>query len=250
MKTIKTLVLVAALIMAWGCSSSDGDELAASTFESCAKPSWIVNLEGTDNAPSWTAPNPADYESSMIVMVKLQEELAMYSSEADLMTVFIGDECRTKPASPNSNAHGCYFILKIWGNTLDRDVIFSLRYYCASLHQVFVQEWKENFAAERTIGVDEDFVPSLLKGSTKYPLQSSLTVNLPDNAPFTPADGDCVAVFAGVECRGVGTVGEPFTVFRTTEKETLQVHYYSIEKAGVYTLKQPLSTENDITLHF
>jgi len=241
---------MAALTMAWGCSSSDDDELEASTFEPCGKPTWSVNLVGTDNTPSWTAPNPSDYESSMFIMVKLQEELEEYSSEADRMTVFIGDECRTMPAKPNGNAHDYYFILKVWGNAVDRDVVLSLRYYCATLHQVFVLEGKESFATERTYGFDEDFVPPLLKGSTKYPVQTSLTVNLPDNPPFTPADGDCVAVFVGGECRGVGTLGKAFTVFRTTEKETLQVRYYSTEKAGVYTLKQTLSSENDITFHF
>ena len=68
------------------------------------------------------------------------------------------------------------------------------------------------------------------------------------------ADGDCVAVFVGNECRGVGTVEKPFTVFRTDENETLQLRYYSAQKGGVYTLTQTVTLaaqeEQNITLTF
>jgi hypothetical protein len=187
----------------------------------------------------------------MFIMVKLQDELAAHSTDGDLMTVFIGDECRTVPAIRNVDKNGgIYFLLKIRGNSTDRDVNFGLRYYCESLRQVFAIEGTESFASERDYGFDTDFVPPLLLGCKKYPIQQTLTVTLPSTAPFTPDESDIVAVFAGGECRGVGTAGQPFTVFRTTDGETLDVRYYSAKQAGVYTLTQKVGQETTVTLNF
>ena len=211
--------------MAVGSCSSDSDDTPANyIFEQAAKPTWSVDLTGNDDAPAWTAPDPSLFESSMFIMVKLQDELAAYSTDADLMAVFIGDECRTVPAIRNvDKAGGVYFVLKIRGNSTERDVNFALRYYCAQLRRVFSLEGTEKFATERTYGFDEDFVPPLLLGCKKYPVQQTLTAELPSTTPFIPGESDIVAVFAGSECRGVGVAGQPFTVFRTTDGETLDV---------------------------
>jgi hypothetical protein len=97
-------------------------------------------------------------------------------------------------------------------------------------------------------------VPPLLKGSKKYPVQQQLTVNLPAKVPFTSSADDLVAVFAGNECRGVGNVGKPFTVFRTTAGEALLVRYYSADKAGIYSFPQNITLNENavqtITLDF
>ena len=251
MKEIKIIMLTAVLTMAWACSSDSDDTPANYAFEQAAMPMWSVDLTGSDNAPAWTAPDPSLFESSMFIMVKLQDELATYSTDGDLMAVFIGDECRTVPAIRNvDKAGGVYFVLKIRGNSTERDVNFALRYYCAQLRRVFTLQGTEKFATERTYGFDEDFVPPLLLGCTKYPVQQTLTVQLPSTTPFTPDEGDIVAVFAGGECRGVGVAGQPFTVFRTTDGETLDVRYYSAKLAGVYTLKQKVGQEATIVLNF
>ena len=245
--------------MAVGSCSSDssddngtGDEKARnSTFAAQERPTWSVDLTGNDDAPAWTAPDPSLFESSMFIMVKLQDELAAYSTDGDLMAVFIGDECRTVPAIRNvDKAGGVYFVLKIRGNSTERDVNFALRYYCAQLRRVFTLQGTEKFATERTYGFDEDFVPPLLLGCKKYPVQQTLTAELPSTTPFIPGESDIVAVFAGSECRGVGVAGQPFTVFRTTGGETLDVRYYSAKQAGVYTLKQKVGQEATIVLNF
>ena len=57
-------------------------------------------------------------------------------------------------------------------------------------------------------------------------------------------------VLTACECRGVGVAGQPFTVFRTTDGETLDVRYYSAKQAGVYTLKQKVGQETTIVLNF
>ena len=237
---IKIMFLAAVLTFVWGCSSDDESTSANYTFATAEKPAWSVDLTGNDDAPAWTAPDPSLFESSMFIMVKLQDELATYSTDGDLMAVFIGDECRTVPAIRNvDKAGGVYFVLKIRGNSTERDVNFALRYYCAQLRRVFTLQGTEKFATERTYGFDEDFVPPLLLGCKKYPVQQTLTAELPSTTPFIPG-----------ECRGVGVAGQPFTVFRTTDGETLDVRYYSAKQAGVYTLKQKVGQEATIVLNF
>lgn len=238
MKTVKILMLLAVLTMVWGCTKEDDTIDRIMTFEKAVKPTWKVDLTSNDTAPIWTAPDPTLFESSMFIMVRLQDELKPFSTDDDLMSVFIGDECRTVPAVRNVDDKGdIFFMLKIRGNSTDRDVTLSLCYYCAGLHQLFTLRGQERFATERTYGVNEDFTPPLLKGSYKYPVQTTLTVNITENEYIKADEGDIVAAFVGNECRGVGKLGEPFTVFRTNESEIIQLRYYSTEKGGVYTTR-------------
>ena len=240
---LSMVILLASLTL--GACSSDDDTPETYTFATAAAPTWRVDLTGNDAAPQWTAPDPSHFESSMFAMVTLQDELKAYSTDDDLMTVFIGDECRAIPSVRTVDKTGdVRFVLKIRGNSSDRDVTFRLSYYCAKLHQVFNLQGKETFAAELTYGFDEEFVPPLLQGCKKYPVQNQLTVSLPAELPFTPHEGDLVAVFAGSECRGVGTVEKPFTVFRTSADEVLQICYYSVEKGGIYSLTQTVTSPN------
>ena len=76
-------------------------------------------------------------------------------------------------------------------------------------------------------------------------MQNQLTVSLPAHVPFTPAYGDIVAAFVGSECRGVGTAGKSFTVFRISADETIQLRYYSTEKTGVYRFLQTVSLDGN-----
>ena len=144
--------------------------------------------------------------------------------------------------------------MKIDGNSTDRYVPFSLCYYAAKIHHLFKLSTTQTFASDITYGIDDDFVPQLIKGSSRYPVQGDLTVKLPDTVPFTPSDDDFVAVFVGDDCRGVGTVGQPFTVFLTSAGETPHVRYYSAQKGGVYTFKQSLTIaagdSKEVTLSF
>ena len=244
MKIGKYCMLLAVLTMLWGCSSDsdDGDKLEGSSFVSAEKPSWTIDMMANDPVPTWQAPDPSKFESSnsMFIMVCLEEQLARYASDDDKMTAFIGDECRAKPAPLQKDYSGkCYFVLKIDGNSTDRDVPFSLCYYAAKIHHLF--NATQTFVPSIDYGFDKDFVPQLIKGSSRYPVQGDLTVKLPVTAPFTPSDDDFVAVFVGDDCRGVGTVGQPFTVFLTSTGETPHVRYYSAQKGGVYTFKQSLT---------
>ena len=256
MKTIRFILLTAVLTLLWGCSSDDdGTSSNGSTFVGSGKPAWSVDLSGSDDTPSWIAPEPTKFESSMFIMVKLQEELIPYSTDEDRLTVFIGDECRAVPAEPNKDDEGnVFFVLKIRGNSTDRAVNLTLCYYCAQLRQIFVLEGQETFVSELTYGVDEDFVPPLLEGCKKYPANQLVKVNLPANLPFAQADGDMIGAFVGNECRGVGYAGQPFTVFCTTHEESFQLRYYSETRAGVYSFHQNFKVSDDeaqiLTLEF
>ncbi len=257
MKIGKYCMLLAFLTMLWGCSSDsdDGNKLESSSFASAEKPSWTIDMMASDPVPTWQAPDPSKYESSMVIMVRLEEQLARYASDDDMMTAFIGDECRAKPAPLQKDYSGkCYFVLNIRGNSTDRDVPFSLCYYAAKIHHLFKLNAIQTFVPDITYGIGKDFVPQLIKGSSRYPVQGDLTVKLPDTTPFTPSDDDFLAVFVGDDCRGVGTVGQPFTVFLTSTGETPHVRYYSAQKGGVYTLKQSLTIaagdSKEVTLSF
>ena len=257
MKTVKIILLTAVLTMLWGCSS-DSDNVSspsASTFVESGRPSWSVDLSGNDAAPGWQDIDRSLYESWMYITVKLQDELAAYAGDGDLMTVFIGDEQRTRPAAPNIYADGSvYFVMTIGGNSTDREINIRLSYWCAQLRQLFTIEGKSTFTPELPYGNTSDYVPPLLKGSKKYPVQQQLTVNLPAKVPFTSSADDLVAAFAGNECRGVGSIGKPFTVFRTSAGEALQVRYYSADKAGIYSILQTVTLSEaavqTITLEF
>lgn len=255
LSTINYVGIFLLLFILCGCSSDDNDNTSAYTFTNTKQPTWSVDLTSNDATPTWVAPDPTKFESSMFIMVKLQDELVPYSTDDDLMTVLINGECRAVPAVRNVNQAGdIYFVLKIRGNSNDRNVLFALSYYCAALRQMFTLEGQASFATEVTYGFDEDFVPSLLKGCSKYPVQNSLTVELPTTTPFVAHENDCIAVFVGNECRGKGTVGKPFTVFRKTVNETLQLCYYSTQKGGTYSMTQPISInekeDNTITFKF
>ena len=240
-------------LLVLGCSNDDDSSAGSTKLATVSAPAWSVDLTGNEVAPTWESPTPSKFESSMFLMVKLQEELEPYSTDHDLMAIFIGDECRTQPAVPQREDDGdVYFVLKVRGNSVDRDVNITLSYYCDSLHQIFNLTGKESFATERTYGVDNDFEPRLLRGCKKYPVQNSLTVSLPANPPFSTSANDLVAVFVGDECRGVGTVDKAFTSFRTNEGEVLQLRYYSAEQNVIYTMKQVVNPgeKEEITLVF
>lgn len=256
MKTVKILMTVAALATVWGCSTANDNEIETvkpigCTFEHADRPAWSVDLTGNDAAPDWGNFNLSLYENSMYVLVTLQDELAAHATEADRMAVFIGGERRTQLAVPNFYDDGAVrYVLRIYGNSTDRNVRFTLQYYSVALKQLFSIGTEEKFVPEFTYGNIKDFVPPLLKGCKKFPVQNQLTVSLPDQPPFTPDNNDLVAVFVGSECRGVGVAGKPFNVFRTSETEKLTLRYYSVQQAGIYTMAQTVTAETDITLAF
>lgn len=244
MKAIsKIMLLMAALTTAWGCSSDD-EEMNGSnaTFSAGEKPCWTVNLTGHEGRPDWTMPDPAGYESDMFLLVRLQDGLAASSSDDDCMAVLIDGECRGLTQVRNTADEGVYYyLLKIHGNNADLRAPLTLSYYSAQLKQLFTLPAIDVFVPERTRGFDSDYVPPLLDGCAKYPVQQPLTVTLKPSTSLNITPDDEVAVFVGDECRGAGQLGTSFTVFARDEGDVMQVRYYSARKGGIYSFAKNIT---------
>jgi hypothetical protein len=245
------MTFAAVLTLAWGCSSDDeeGDERVA-TFKSSTIPVWVVDMNSNQEPPQWTAPKPSDYENNLIVLLRLQDELVPYSTADDLAAVFVGDECRAlSQRSGDSNA--VYFVLNIRGNSGRATERLRLSYYSAGLHQLFSLVGEETFMDEMRIGIDDEFSPPLLYGSTKYPVKTQITVNPEslNSTDFETSELDRVAVFVGDECRGVGTPSTPFVVFGYNKEEVGKVLYYSHQKEGIYTSRQDVALKGETITH-
>ena len=129
---VKWFMLLAVLILAWGCSSdSDG---GASLGSSLLQP-------GNDERPGWLPPNYNHYEQTMSVQLRLQDELAAYVTEQDLMCAMIDGEVRALH-EPEMSDDQIYFPLTVGTN--NSDVMVSISYYCDRLHRIYtLSDWHE-----------------------------------------------------------------------------------------------------------
>lgn len=248
--------LMAALILG-GCTSSgnkdeeeDVNPPAQERVWTPAQtaPEWKVDWTSNVQKPNWESPDPRDFENWMLLVVRIDDKLAAYGSQDDLMAVQIGGVMRAV-ASPAVEPQGqigtrtklpyAYFILKVLGNdSSDKQLNIKLAYYNAKLKQLFEVEGQEHFVAEIVYGVEEDFCIDFTPYCSKYPVNTALTVNLPED--ITPATGDLLAVFVGDECRGVqevqGNVVQ-MTAYGKQENENASLRYYNAIK-GITTFEQ------------
>lgn len=251
MKTIiKSLLLVAVLTVAWGCSSGNdetpngGDFTgSASTFKVANAPAWVVDMYSNQEQPQWQSPTPALYENKMIVMLRLQEELVPFSTDDDLVAVFVGDECRAL-SHRSGNGDAIYFVLNIYGNSGTDPEQFALCYYSGGLKQEFWRRGENGFLNELNIGTESDFVIDLMTGTTKYARQTVFVVNPKAKEGVTiDADADRIGVFVNGECRGVGKPGIAFNVFHQQDETQAELCYYSSSKGGIFTQTAPLTLD-------
>ena len=275
-RLLTPILLFAAMALTWGCGSDDDndddnpipDPTPTDTIPGGQKyfteekveaaPIWQIDWKGSEEAPQWEAmaPDQRNYENIAIVIVRLEDELAQYSTSDDMMAVFVGDELRALswPATwmdEDAEGKGVYFILRILANESNNETIkYTLKYYSSSLHQVFTRSGSEKFEYDQTYGAQEDFIPILTEGSTKYPVKMDLTTTpmlTNSQSPFTAGEGDMVAVMVDGECRGKQVVNpdDPlapldFKVFGRQEGEKGTVCYYSKEWNTILTYKEPV----------
>ena len=248
----KILMIAMAALTLWGCSSSDdeGNEGGgAATFQASSRPNWMVDMFDDQEAPQWTSPDPAMYENKMIVLMRLQEELVPYSTDDDQLAVFVGDECRAFSRRSGTDQE-VYFVINLHGNNTNVSEFFTMKYYSGGLHQLFTVSGMERFLNEVNVGLDREFAPMLMNGSTKYPVKTKVTLNPtnPDKLESMVSENDRVAVFVSDECRGVGKLGEAFTVFSFSNEEKGQLRYYNQKQEGIFTVIQPIALKGeDIT---
>ena len=243
-------MVAAAFTLVTGCSSDhdkdtpdspDGNTPTAQRewSDTNSRPDWYVDWSADVARPQWTPPDPRKYDSWMLLMVRVQDELLPYVSKDDLMTITIAGTTRVV-ASPAQNATqkpgeqaNKYFLLKILGNEDVDDVIdYTLSYYNARLKQLFEVTGQDHFIAENVYGVEEDYCVDFIASCKKYPVKSTLNIILPDD--IIPVAGDLVAVFVGNDCRGVQTIDSAdgnkavnLTAYGREEGEQATIAYYS-----------------------
>ncbi len=226
------------------CSSDDeGTSENRSSFESAKAPQWEVDMHSDQTKPQWTAPTSRLYKDKMILMIRLQEELAPYSTDDDLMAVFIDDECRALSQRAGSD-ETIYFVLNTFGNSASNPEQFAICYYSGGLHQEFWLRGENMFLNEMNLGTESDFVLDFMSGTTKYARQTEFIVNpKPKEGVTIDEEADLVGVFVGDECRGKGRPGETFTAFHQKEGEQARLRYYSSSKEGIFTRTEPLTLD-------
>jgi hypothetical protein len=144
----KNILAIAALaLMAWGCSSDD--------------PSGPAGIpEGTDARPTWQVPNFDLYEQTMSVEVLLQDTLAKYASEQDIIAATINNEVRGVATAQQVDDQW-QFTLIVGSN--ESGVNVGLSYYCDKLHRIFTTSWTTFDANTAPMGTDGIYKPQFIK---------------------------------------------------------------------------------------
>ena len=251
---IKYLVFSLFVLAAWGCSSggdadngnnggnTQSDIVYTATFVSAPRPSWAIDWTSDATMPDWQEPTSEDFECSMDLLVTLGEDYLPYSTDDDVMAVFIGDECRALSYRNVMTNGNVAYLLHVRGNSEEVDHPMRLHFYCDQLHTMNITEAIPPFTPNNLMGEAYQSILDLGDESIKYPYSTEMAVVLPDKLPFTVSDGDMLAVFVGDECRGIGICdpelfeGWRIVVYSKQPHETAQIRYYSAEKGGIYTI--------------
>lgn len=253
------IIMIAALTILWSCSSSDDGSASSepqtqpqeenSLFTASEYPDWAINWKWFETTPNWQEPDRNQYADpcSMQLRVVLDEGLASYSTDADKMAVFIDGTCRALSKRNVLEQDGkVVFLMNIWGDRQEIGSAMELRYFSAQLTQTFKNKKLPPFEHEPL--KDYSVVQEISMGSSKYPYTTKLSVVLPSALPFKALSSDCVFVFVKDECRGVfkTSTENVFSgyVFSHNEGETAEIRYYSADKQGYYTIKDPLTLNN------
>ena len=257
-KTIKQLILMAALAMAWGCSSSGDDDIAnenggdspssqftATMIKTEKEPDWQIDLTMDDEAPEWTAPDASNFESSMTVLVKLSEPLVPYSTDDDRMAIFVNDECRAVSVR-NMNVLESYkevfFVLNIRGTASNENADeYVLKYYSGGAHHLFTISDPNAARAFVSEYIRTDFETDMLYGNHKYPVKVLANIMLPFDypVPYIDYDNDLIGAFINGECRGLVRPGPDKFITILTDKigEYVELRYYSSVQGAIYIMK-------------
>ncbi len=153
-------VAIVATLLLTACSSSDDSNQTPPTPPT---PEKTEPAEGTDQRPTWQAPDISGFEGmTMTVQIGIQEELLPYVSANDLMCAMLKGEVRAVAILEKTGSQ-YYFPLSILGSSSEGMV--TLKYYCDKLHRIFtVENWKE---FDSTIPPTQNGVPYSAKFYTE-----------------------------------------------------------------------------------
>ena len=165
----------------------------------------------------------------MQLRVVLDDGLASFSTDKDKMAVFIDGTCRGVSLRNVLEESGkVVFLLNIEGDEKEIGSNMELRYFSAQLTHTFRNKKLPPFEPDNLWG--------------------QLNVVLPSELPFKAHSNDCVFVFVKDECRGVFKTRNENAfsgyAFSQKEGETAEIRYYSVDKQGYYTIKEPVTLNN------
>lgn len=132
------LVLGALAFVAGGCSKSSDDPTEQDPNQEQQGVKLVNIKEGNDVRPDWAYPNFNNYEQTMTVEVRIQDELQPYASQEDLLCATINGEIRGL-TTPNLVEDVWSFPITVGSNENAQNIILS--YYCDKLHRIFTAEW-------------------------------------------------------------------------------------------------------------
>ena len=248
MKRIELMFVLVASLVFGACSTDDDNNNDGYTVDEISEaPVWQVDWNNDQERPNWTEPNASAFEHWTIMMVQVEEALAPYVSEGDLMAMFINDELRGL-ASPAVSVGGDesisnQFLMKAYGNESGSEMLnVSLRYYCQKLKHMFTLSDKVSMNSDESTGIDEDYILPFTLGSAKFPVTKTVDVDpLLSKISVKPAKGDIVGAFVGEECRGTATIsatGSTSLLIRCrTQGELITLKYYDNTEKKLYTIR-------------
>jgi len=249
MNKLKLMSLLLASLLLGACSSDDDPHSAAYTVTTPDEaPQWQTDWTYNQQSPNWKEPDPGAYENWTILMVQIEEALQPYVSRDDQLALFINGELRglAKPAIALSGgqANGATFLLKAYGNETGTETVnASLQYYNHRLRHIFTLSDDINLNSDKSIGVDEDYIPPFTQGSAKYPVARTLAVESHlAQAGLTPSPGNPVAAFVGTECRGTAVLSSSghtsLLVHCRAADEAVTLKYYDAATGQLFTITQ------------
>ena len=174
MKKTKIIFAALASLFLGACSSSDNSDNKQPSYTETAQteaPAWLMDWSNNQERPDWTEPDfPSIYENWTVMKVQIEKTLEPYTSEGDLLALFVNGELRGL-AGPavivgSDQVDNGKFVLKVWGNETDNETVnMSLQYYNQTLRHVFTLSEDISMNSDETTGIDNDFVPEFTKGS-------------------------------------------------------------------------------------
>ena len=228
-----------------GCSSDDNDDPLKDTRPTFTtvtqRPNWEVDWSSDASRPDWQEPDPTKFECSMDLMVTLEDNFLKYSSDNDMLAIFLNGECRGVSYRNVMNDGGVTYLLHIKGSSEEVGEQMELRYYCEQLHYLSSPNWSPTFEPNNLMTSAYQLLLRPEDGNTKYPSRTSVFIEHPNELPFTMSPSDLLGVFCGDECYGVAELDIydyskwRIEAFSNDMTKPVQFRYYSADKGGVYT---------------
>jgi hypothetical protein len=248
--------LLLLLSLLCGCSSDDDDPLKDTrpTFMTAERPNWKIDWSSNDDRPDWQEPDPTKFECSMDLVVFLDDDYLPYSSDNDMLAVFINDECRCVSYRNVMNDGGVTYLLHIKGSSEEVGKSMELRYYCENLHYMSIPHWSPLFEPNNLMASVYQLILRPEDGSKKYPHCTSVFIQHKNELPFVIDANDKLGIFSGDECVGVG---EPdfydesiwrIEAYSNDMTKPVQFRYYSVDMGGVYIFPMSITLNGNFIM--